>query len=532
MILYHPDRSRVGERALPVELRTGDGCALSPAWPVFRRADRPRDRPLEAPDMASQPVVLRSDGDGGVQISAAATDMRYTVDGQPGAGLEQISATRVRRGVLLGLGERVLLLLGWFWDATPNLQQHGMLGVSDAIERTRKEITQFAGLDVPVLIRGETGSGKERVAHAIHAASRRAHRPFVAINMAAIAPSAAASELFGHKRGAFTDAVSNHAGFFGAADGGTLFLDEVGETPVGVQALLLRALDEGQVQPVGGETRQVDVRLIAATDADLEQLVADGRFREALLHRIEVCSIDVPPLRKRREEIPALLLYFLDKQLSSLGAVDRLDPPPAGAPPWLPYALVHELVTYDWPGNIRQLRNVATEMAIRCAHLPTALVPASLHRAPRPRKRQPSGPVTQEPAKQTGEGRRATNDGYASAPGPASRDTPWMGAPYPARPRPAHIPDERIAQTLREHDWNVTGAARTLGVAKNTLVARLKAMPGVRQSTELSADEIARARERFGDDLAAVASHLQVSQRALAHRLYTLDKQRVATDPS
>ena len=319
VVLYHPELARVGQRALLGGLASGVPAELSRNTPVFGGDEPAESGPLRDGHLSRHPLVLTSDGEGGVYIDTDASRVPYTLHGQPGGDSAHVTAEMLDRGLLLGLGGRVLLLLGRFalrGQAQPN---HGLQGISDATEQTRADITHLAKLDVPVLIRGETGSGKERVARAIHAASSRKDKPFVALNMAAIAPSAATSELFGHKRGAFTDAVANHLGHFGAADGGTLFLDEIGETPLAVQTLLLRALDEGHIQPVGGQPRTVNVRLLAATDADLEQAVADGQFRETLLHRIAVCTIDVPPLRRRREEVPVLLLHFLRAQLTTLG---------------------------------------------------------------------------------------------------------------------------------------------------------------------------------------------------------------------
>jgi two-component system nitrogen regulation response regulator GlnG len=508
VILYHPDMSRVGERALLTGLASGVPTEISRHFPLFATMDGRVTSHLGDRDVSRSPLTLTPDGAGGLHIEADTAQVSYCLNGQPGSGDEHISADQMARGMLITLGDRVLLLLDQLEPRRRQQAGHGMIGISDAIERTRGEISQVAGLSVPVLIRGETGSGKERVARAIHAASTRAHRPFVSVNMAAIAPATAASELFGHRRGAFTDAVTHHAGFFGAADGGTLFLDEVGETPMAVQTLLLRALDEGQVQPVGGPTRTVDVRLIAATDADLETEVSDGRFRDALLHRIQVCTIDVPPLRRRREEIPSLFLHFLREQLRVFGAEHLLDPRP-DQEPWLQIGVVMELVANDWPGNVRQLRNIATEMVIRGVNAPAASIPPTLYRTRRrDRRRVPSGDYAAHPIAHT-----ALTDREVDV-----------------RTPPSLIPEARIVAVLRSNEWNITAAARELGMAKNTLIARMKTIEGVRLSSDLSVHDIARAQQQGGGNLEVMATLLQVSPRALAHRLRELQRSPASSE--
>jgi two-component system response regulator HydG len=212
-----------------------------------------------------------------------------------------------------------------------------------------KRVARAARSDASVLILGENGTGKERVARALHEKSARADRPFVAVNMPSLASGVIESELFGHRRGAFTDARSDRQGLFEQAHGGTLFLDEIGDLDPQVQVKLLRAIQEQRIKPVGGNDEIiVDIRLVAATNRDLLRLVREGRFREDLYYRINVMTIALPALRDRREDIPELASYFLARYASKAGK-------PA---PRLSAEALEVLVRHDWPGNVRELENV------------------------------------------------------------------------------------------------------------------------------------------------------------------------------
>lgn len=229
-----------------------------------------------------------------------------------------------------------------------------IISASPAMETVKKMILKVAGSSSTVLIRGESGTGKELIARAIHNMSPRADQPFVSVNCAAINENLLESELFGHEKGAFTGAHAEKKGLFEVANHGTLFLDEIGELDIGLQAKLLRALQEREIRRVGG-TRpiKVDVRVVAATNRDLRAMVQDGRFRDDLYYRINVLSIDVPPLRERREDIPVLIDYFLRKHTRNTSRLIRGLTPEAR----------RLMLDYSWPGNVRQLES-AIERAI------------------------------------------------------------------------------------------------------------------------------------------------------------------------
>jgi two-component system nitrogen regulation response regulator NtrX len=234
-------------------------------------------------------------------------------------------------------------------------EEHPMIGGSDAINKVLHMIGKMAPIDSPVLITGENGTGKELVARALHFNSQRAGKPFVPVNASAISEGVMESELFGHEKGAFTDAKTSRAGLFEQAHTGTLFLDEISEMPLKLQPKLLRAIESQEIQRVGGTTRKkVDVRIIAAANQDLAKAVKEGRFRRDLYHRIEVLTIKVPPLRERKEDIPLLVNYFVQKH-SRRTKIPII--------PFHPHAM-ELLMKYHWPGNIRELRNVVEKARV------------------------------------------------------------------------------------------------------------------------------------------------------------------------
>lgn len=267
---------------------------------------------------------------------------------------------------LIDLLRRATRLAGSVPDAADDQWRSEIVTASPAMETLLAEARLAAQSGAALLIQGESGTGKELLARAIHRASPRHTRPFVAINCGAIPAELLESELFGHVKGAFTGAGRDHPGLFQSADGGTVFLDEVGDMPLPLQVKLLRVLQEGEVRPVGAtEARRVDVRILSATHRDLDEAIAEGRFREDLFYRLNVVNLTLPPLRARREDIPLLAQHFLatlaaryQRRIHGF-APDALD----------------MLAAADWPGNIRQLHNVLEQCVALC---PTSTIPAAL----------------------------------------------------------------------------------------------------------------------------------------------------------
>jgi two-component system response regulator AtoC len=295
--------------------------------------------------------------------------------------------------------------------------------------------TRVAGKEITVLVRGETGTGKELVGSLLHAQSRRAEGPLVRFNCSAIPAELAEAELFGHSRGAFTGATQARPGFFAEANHGTLVLDEVGELPLAVQAKLLRALQDGEIQPVGsGRVEKVDVRIVACTNRDLTVEVREGRFREDLYYRLAVVELVVPPLRDRREDVPALAHEFALRYGERFGVeAVRLSP-----------ALVERLAAADWPGNVRQLENVVARMVAMSGGGEIGPEAFQGTGSPEPAPARPA----EDPA--AGDGARTLREQIDA------------------------LERSVIARTMTAVHGNQSEAARRLGISRNTLTERLR----------------------------------------------------------
>jgi PAS domain S-box-containing protein len=309
-----------------------------------------------------------------------------------------------------------------------------MVGNSKAMREMFELFDKFAPGDWTVMIEGETGVGKELIASGLHASSNRSDKPFIAVNCGGLTESLLTSQLFGHRRGAFTGAVTDQEGVFEAANGGTIFLDEIAEVPMAAQASLLRVLQEREVVRVGEvKPRRIDVRILAATNRDLAEDVAAGRFREDLLYRIRVARIRVPPLRERFQDVPLLIAAFLaEHRLSTHKPVNGVEP-----------AALERLIAYSWPGNVRELKNVIEIAAITCSsqEIRVSDLPVEIQSAP-------EGPPVAAPA---------------VAPESAPKILSSMGDPR-----------EELLEALRQARGQRTKAAGLLGISRATFYRRLQ----------------------------------------------------------
>lgn len=320
-----------------------------------------------------------------------------------------------------------------------------LIAGSEAMRELMARVVRVARSELPVLVLGETGSGKELVARAIHDGSQRAAGPFVAENCGALAESVLASELFGHEAHAFTGANSRHRGLFEQAHGGTIFLDEVGELPQAVQAMLLRVLEDGVLRRVGGEkTIKVDVRVVAATHRDLAQMVREGTFREDLYYRLRGATLLVPPLRDRVSDLPAMVKAFLQEAAATQGNSARKSNAlsvSAGA--------MRQLAAYRWPGNVRELRSEVHRWAVFCDQLVDVEDLAPEIRGAAHPANAPHGQVTLVPHAQ-----------------------PLATLEDIVREAERHA----IQAALSAHSGNLLRTAKALGIERNTLKRKLRAL--------------------------------------------------------
>jgi len=501
-ILYHPDLSRIGERAALADLAAGRSVPLSRSGPPFLG---PEPRPLSDLHLSRSPLhLLPGNESGSVRLLIGESRTRVIAGGELVAEARDWSAAEVRQGVVLELADHIVLALHEGPQAAAPAgppDASGLIGENEGIVRLRDEIRRVADLDLPVLIRGETGTGKELVARAIHQTGRRRDAQCIAVNMGAVPPSLASSELFGVVRGAYTGAVRDQVGFFQRAHRGTLFLDEIGETPFDVQVMLLRVLETGEVQRVGSpSTQKVDVRLIAATDTNLETAIDEGRFRAPLLHRLSGYEMWIPPLRERRDDFGRLLLHFLRLELAAVGEEHRLTSSPVAPAPWLPAPLVARLARLDWPGNVRQLRNTVRQIVIDSRSRDSVQIGPQIERLLREASR-PAVPI---------------------APSPTALPASRRKAPAAAYRPPSDVPVEEILAALKENRWEIKSAAAALGISRPSLYVLMDKLPGIRKAADLGLAEIQAAAGACEGSLDAMAARLEVSKRGLVQRMKQL----------
>lgn len=485
-IVFHPDTSRIGEQAVIPDLAATPSWVLGRRDPVFSRDGGALATPLDEPYISRQALSFSSKGDG-LLVRRLPDASRCRIAGSELRRSLVLPQEQLRKGVRILLGHSVVLLLR-LAPESPTYQDNRalneLLGSSAYMAGLRKQVLRFASSGLDVLIRGETGTGKELVAAAIHGASRRADRAMLSINMAAIPSGLAAATLFGSARGAFTGAVRASEGYFAQAQGGTLFLDEIGDTPAEVQPQLLRVLQQREVQAVGGTIQKVDVRVISATDGALESESCD--FKAALRHRLGGGEIHLLPLREHPEDIGELLLHFLTTRAAQLNCAELLpveDAPAAHIAAWA--LLFHAFVDYHWPGNVRELANFAGQVLV-----------ASEDQLTLP-------DIVKNAFSQTNTATSEVPRDAAAAPRRSIRD----------------IGEREFDSILRDSCYEVANVARQLGVSRQAVYRRMEESSRHRLAGQVPASELERALALRAGDARAAALDLKVSASGLRSRL-------------
>lgn len=477
-VVWHPDAAMVGARAI---VRVGCDLALSRFEPLFYGRGDNNGSPLAHPSLSRSPSYLHATPEGDLRIHPPTARMPIEVEGVPVESPLTLHASRIDEGVMLHLGGRVALCAHRV-DTLPDAEADArLIGDGSAMARVRRAIAQVGPTRLPVLILGESGTGKELVARAVHAASPRAAQPLVSLNMAALSESLALAELFGSVRGAYTGAQTARRGAWAEADGGTLFMDEIGDTPDTVQPMLLRAIETGEIRPLGAtRSEQTDVRLVAATDRDLEA----GPFNQPLLRRLEAFVIRLPPLRRRREDLGLIVRHLLGGEPSRLQLFEAL-----------PLPLARALCLHLWPGNVRELGHIVNRILLACPHGPWPAVDELFprHAARWESAKTSQGPVLQDPSPTVSERVRFR--------------------------RPASVDDDALLNAMEANRWCLRQAALALGVSRPSLYNLVARHPAIRRAEDIPPAEIAAALARGPATLEALASLLRTPRDALRRRL-------------
>ncbi|CAM2068444.1 Sigma-54-dependent Fis family transcriptional regulator [Sulfidibacter corallicola] len=498
-LIAHPNLQRIGDRAFLIEAGDNGEEELSRVAPDFFPPGGALGHSLHDPYLSRTPLSVQGDSKGNLWIRRGRNKTEVIIGTEPLEAERLVSRASLENGVPITLADRIVL---WLHLAIPDchadrqacpdgIHAYGMVGANARMWDLYREIGRIGDLSTPVLLRGESGTGKEMVARAIHDCSRK-QKPFLAVNLASIPPNLAASELFGAIKGSFTGADRNQLGFFRAAEGGTLFLDEIGETPPEIQVSLLRALETGEVMPLGSQRSfRFRARLIAATDADLEAMIERTSFRAPLFHRLAGYQITLPPLRQRLDDLGRLFLHFVREELAEIGQIHRLHPGDPYDEPWIPVELAVALLDCSWPGNLRQLRNVVRSLVIDSRESPQLIFSDKIRTM-------------------------LKND--------RDRDASSEGkAPSYERKKPNQIDADHLLEALRANQWNVKATARYLNIARGSLYKLMEAHPQIRAPEEIDAEEIEATLRQVRGVTARAADHLNLSAQALRRRMRQLN---------
>ena len=479
-ILWHPDTARIGEQTIV----TGQTIALSRYHPQFCKPEQP-GLPLGHGGISRSPLEISIDAQGGVNIAVPVGRMLVELDGKEIQGNHYLQPEQISNGAILGLGRAILVCLHWLTALPKNNAIDGLIGVGSSTQKIRDLIRQVAATDATVLLLGETGTGKEVVAQAIHSLSLRKHKPLISVNMAALNDDLAAADLFGAAKGAYTGAQNARNGFFQEAEDATLFLDEIGNAPASVQPMLLRVLETGDYRPLGAtKDLTTTARIIAATDQDLY----GGGFNPALLRRLESFVINLPPLRNRREDLGVLIIHLMQSPaLANIGGNN------------LSFTLLTQFATYDWPGNVRQLRHFLKRVLLGIA----ANEPPSF-----------ASLIDTPPQRITYSAEPANTYSSPTSLSPAEKQT---------RKKLNELSEEDVLTALEENEWNIQSAAQALGISRPSMYKLIDANSKIRRVEKIPAEEIRQAWQNANNDIEICASLLKTPAEALRRHLRGID---------
>jgi two-component system nitrogen regulation response regulator GlnG len=496
-VQWHPDVNRVGDSAVLADSR-GEVIPVSRREPVFHSPSGPQPgRGLEDGSLSANTVAFAflETAAGEYQLSRGPARQRVTLNGHPLTGTRSLTDQDLDAGQVIVAGDVTLFLHRSLHPRDPEAADDlGLIGVSDGARALRRSVRDVAAFRKPVFIRGESGAGKTFIARAIHRAGPRAKGPWVEVNLAKVGRELVDSALFGHEKGSFTGALQRHSGYFLQANGGTLFLDEIGHAPIDAQRALLKAVEDGEILPVGAARPiKVDVRIIAGTNANLAEKMRDGSFSEELFNRLNADEIIVPPLRERLEDVGILLLAKLRDELAELGQSDRLDrPTSSNERPWLGASAVGEIVrcATRFRGNIRRLGHIAHWLVVG------------------------SGARANADGALTNLIRAMDEDDQLAMDAEAPRAAPNSLPHKPALPNA-----EEFHRLMEQNGHSLERVAAKLGLSRSTLHRIAQKDPTITKSSDVDDAQILAAWEQAGGDVDKAAALVKLARRHYQQRL-------------
>lgn len=492
-IAWHPDSQRIGEQFMGTT--EASLVELNRFHPLFKHFDS-EALGIGYSGISREPVRIVRNSNNDITITPPNSRMVVEINGEQILGPITLSKEQIDAGLILGLGRTVLLCFHWMRCLPKQNPVKGFLGIGEAAVRTRDLIRQAATTDSAVLLLGETGTGKEVAAQAIHALSKRSQHKITSINMAALNESLAAADLFGAVKGAYTGAQTTRAGLFSEAQNSTLFLDEIGNTPATIQPMLLRVLESGEYRPLGAQKdSQSSARLITATDQDLY----DSNFNQALLRRLESFIIKLPPLRARREDIGLLLVDILKSNPETEITLSSI-----------PSNLITELMIYDWPGNVRQLIHVFNRilLAYKNGEAPTlnSLIDMSAKRSSISSVASSLAPLDSTTMAQFN----------ADAKG---KSVPKNVGMVTERVRLAELSEDDVIKAMEKNFWTIQYAAQDLGISRPSMYKLLEANTQIRRAEQITLEELSKAIADCKGEVEPCASMLKTPSEALRRHL-------------